>query len=197
MGGVGVGFDAGADVPAEALAVEPGLGAVVIADVENVEDIREVTAVKALEDQHFIGFGECDGYSIVEDRGRAIRSPVHRIDAHYRGLAHNRLDIFHVRYGVITYRHPRVVGSLSGLDPGSRGHIARSDLISHHICRHHAFPLFRGKDFHQLHHGFASLAETGENEGPALIEVLDIMAESVPDVYEGHIVITTADRVLV
>ena len=56
VGGVGVGFDAGADVPAEAFAVEPGLGAVVIANVENVEDIREVTTVKTLENQHFMGF---------------------------------------------------------------------------------------------------------------------------------------------
>lgn len=46
VGGVGVGFDAGADVPAEAFAVEPGLGAMIVADVENVEDIREVASVK-------------------------------------------------------------------------------------------------------------------------------------------------------
>ena len=118
------------DVFTQAFLVEPWLGSVEVAYVEEAA-YRGILVAAVAFHYEYVAVGidaNCD--SVAQGGGGGIRPPVHRIDAHRARLGHYRLDVAYVGHGVVADCHPCVVSALSRFDIGCGRNIAGCHLIA-------------------------------------------------------------------
>ncbi len=102
------GIDALLEVFAEAFPIEGGLCAVIVAYIENIKYVRQVTTVETFYHKH-LGIGvNSNGYCVVQYGWRVVSAPVYRINAHDIGRTYNRLYIFEICNRIIAYHSPAV-----------------------------------------------------------------------------------------
>ena len=99
------------DVLAQAFLVEPRLGAVEVAHIEEAQDGLVFRAAVAFHDQYMVLGRDADGDGVVQRGRRGIGAPVHGVDAHRTGGCHHGLDVAHVGHGVVADGHARVRGT--------------------------------------------------------------------------------------
>ena len=99
------------------VAVKPWFGSVVVAYVENPEDIGEGAAIIACDDQHIVLGVHSYGHTSIEFGGDIVGALVAGIYAHYGRRRYHGLDIPDIRNGIIADYNAGVIACAGAFNP--------------------------------------------------------------------------------
>ena len=137
--------------------------------------------VEAVHYQQVVVRVDGDGHRVVELGGGGTGGPVHRIDADVGGRE-DRAGRFGGGYGVVA-DDGAGAGRVDGwAQLGVLRQFLVRDAVADGVGGDHPFICRGGEVLDQLHHGLAALAEPCEDEGPALIVIVQIIVKCRADV---------------
>ena len=189
--------DALPDVLLQTFAVEPGLDTVVVAYVEDIENVGKLGAIEAVEYKYLVSWVERGGEGVVKTRRGGVGTPIDWIDTHDIGSAYNGFDVANGRNDVVADGDSCVGGILDGTCPRSLFDIVGGDFVPEYIGGYKALTLGGCQPLEQFDYGFATLAEAREDERTTLVVDAEKMGKSGLDVAEGYGEVAVCDGVFV